>query len=55
MSKAKVAPKQAPKQDKKQAKRPEMDKGPGTRAEAPPRMLLSYRDTVVPQMTKEFD
>lgn len=51
MTKAKVAPKQ----DKKQAKRPEVDKGPGTRSEAPPRLLVAYRDTVVPQMTKEFD
>ena len=51
MSKAKVAPRQ----EKKQAKRPEADKGPGTRSEAPPRLLLAYRDTVVPQMTKEFD
>jgi len=51
MTKAKVAPKQ----DKKQAKRPEADKGPGTRSEAPPRLLVAYRDTVVSQMTKEFD
>jgi large subunit ribosomal protein L5 len=51
VTKAKVAPKQ----DKKQAKRPEADKGPGTRSEAPPRLLIAYRDTVVPQMTKEFD
>jgi large subunit ribosomal protein L5 len=51
VSKAKVAPKQ----DKKQAKRPEADKGPGTRSEAPPRMQVAYRDSVVPQMTKEFD
>jgi large subunit ribosomal protein L5 len=51
VTKAKVAPKQ----DKKQAKRPEVDKGPGTRSEAPPRLLVAYRDTVVPQMTKEFD
>ncbi len=51
MTKAKVAPKQ----DRKQAKRPEVDKGPGTRSEAPPRLLVAYRDTVVPQMTKEFD
>ena len=55
MTKAKVAPKQDKKQDKKQAKRPEADKGPGTRSEAPPRMLVAYRDTVVTQMTKEFD
>ena len=51
MTKAKVAPKQ----DRKQPKRPEADKGPGTRSEAPPRLLIAYRDTVVPQMTKEFD
>jgi large subunit ribosomal protein L5 len=51
VTKAKVAPKQ----DRKQAKRPEVDKGPGTRSEAPPRLLVAYRDTVVPQMTKEFD
>ena len=51
MSKTKVAPKQ----ERKQAKRPEADKGPGTRSEAPPRLLVAYRDTVVPQMTKEFD
>jgi len=51
VSKAKVAPKQ----ERKQAKRPEVDKGPGTRSEAPPRLLVAYRDTVVPQMTKEFD
>ena len=55
MSKAKVAPKQDKKQDKKQAKRPEADKGPGTRSEEAPRMLVTYRHTVVPQMTKEFD
>ena len=30
-------------------------KAPGTRVEAPPRMLTLYRETVVPQMTKEFD
>jgi large subunit ribosomal protein L5 len=31
------------------------DQGPGTRSEAPPRMLTVYRDSVVPQLTKEFD
>jgi large subunit ribosomal protein L5 len=30
-------------------------KAPGTRSEAPPRMLVVYRDTVMGQMTKEFD
>jgi large subunit ribosomal protein L5 len=29
--------------------------GPGTRSEAAPRMLVSYRDKIVPQMTKEFE
>jgi large subunit ribosomal protein L5 len=28
---------------------------PGTRSDAPPRMLTIYRDTVAPQLTKEFD
>ena len=30
-------------------------KDPGTRSEAPPRMLTTYRDSVVGQLTKEFD
>jgi len=30
-------------------------KAPGTRSDQPPRMLKTYRDTVVQQMTKEFD
>jgi large subunit ribosomal protein L5 len=30
-------------------------KEPGTRTEAPPRMLTIYRDTIAPQLTKEFD
>jgi large subunit ribosomal protein L5 len=37
------------------AKKEEKPKEPGTRSEAPPRMLTVYRDTVVPQLTKEFD
>ena len=44
MAKAKAAPK---KQD--------APKAPGTRTDAPPRMLTVYRDTVVTQLTKEFD
>ena len=36
-------------------KKEEKPKAPGTRSEAPPRMLTVYRDTVVPQLTKEFD
>jgi large subunit ribosomal protein L5 len=30
-------------------------KAPGTRSEQPPRMLMSYRDTIMPLLTKEFD
>jgi large subunit ribosomal protein L5 len=44
VAKAKAAPK---KQD--------APKAPGTRTDAPPRMLTVYRDTVVTQLTKEFD
>ena len=44
MAKAKQAP-------KKEA----APKAPGTRSDQPPRMLKTYRDTVVQQMTKEFD
>jgi len=40
--------KQAPKKE-------QGPKAPGTRSEAPPRMLLTYRETIVPQLTKEFD
>jgi large subunit ribosomal protein L5 len=44
MGKAKAAPKkEAPPQ------------APGTRSEAPPRLLMTYRETVMPQLTKEFD
>jgi large subunit ribosomal protein L5 len=44
VAKAKAAPK---KQD--------APKAPGTRTDAPPRMLTVYRGTVVAQLTKEFD
>jgi large subunit ribosomal protein L5 len=37
------------------AKKDDKPKEPGTRSEAPPRMLSVYRDTIVPQLTKEFD
>jgi len=42
------AKQQAPK--KEQAPR-----APGTKSEAPPRLLTTYRETIVQQMTKEFD
>jgi large subunit ribosomal protein L5 len=44
MAKAKTAPK---KQD--------APKAPGTRTDSPPRLLKTYRDTIVAQLTKEFD
>jgi len=36
-------------------KKEQAPKAPGTKSEAPPRMLVTYRDTVMPQLTKEFD
>jgi large subunit ribosomal protein L5 len=42
---------QAQQQPAKEAK----PKDPGTRSEAPPRMLTMYRDTIAQQLTKEFD
>jgi large subunit ribosomal protein L5 len=38
-----------------QAKKEDKPKDPGTRTEAPPRMLTTYRQAVVPQLTKEFE
>ena len=53
MSKTKV---RTQKPQKKQATpRPVAPKAPGTRAEAPPRMLMTYREKIVPQLTKEFE
>ncbi len=52
MAKQKTQQQQRPQQG---AKKEEKPKEPGTRSEAPPRMLTVYRDTVVPQLTKEFD
>jgi large subunit ribosomal protein L5 len=44
------------KPQKKQADtRPVAPKAPGTRSEAPPRMLMTYREKIVPQLTKEFE
>ncbi len=51
MSKAKVQ-----QQQKKQApQKPAAPKAPGTKSEAPPRLLITYREKIVPQMTKEFE
>ena len=40
---------------KQQPKKEQAPKAPGTKSEAAPRMLLTYRDSIVPQLTKEFD
>jgi large subunit ribosomal protein L5 len=45
---AKAKQQQAPKKE-------QAPKAPGTKSEAPPRLLKTYRDTIVQQMTKEFD
>jgi large subunit ribosomal protein L5 len=45
---AKAKQQQAPKKEA-------APKAPGTKSDQPPRMLKSYRETVVPQLTKEFD
>ncbi len=37
------------------ARKEDKPKEPGTRSEVPPRMLTMYRDSVMPQLTKEFD
>jgi large subunit ribosomal protein L5 len=42
-------------QQQGQRKQESKSQEPGTRADAPPRMLTTYRDTVAPQLTKEFD
>ena len=42
-------------QQQQQAKKEAAPKAPGTRSETPPRMLTIYRETIVPQLTKEFD
>ncbi len=54
MSKAK-APQQQRQQSRKPDSKPVAPKAPGTKSETPPRMLLTYRDKIVPQMTKEFE
>jgi large subunit ribosomal protein L5 len=42
-------------QPKKQDQKAAAPKAPGTRTEEPPRLLIAYRDKVVPQLTKEFE
>jgi large subunit ribosomal protein L5 len=53
VTKQKTQPKQQPKQQKKAAE--QKPQAPGTRVEAPPRMLTIYRETIAQQLTKEFD
>jgi large subunit ribosomal protein L5 len=50
VSKTKVQQKQ-----KKQDTKPAAPKAPGTKSEETPRLLVTYRDKIVPQMTKEFE
>jgi len=45
---AKAKRQQAPKKE-------QAPKAPGTRSEAPPRLLQAYRETMAQQLTKEFD
>ena len=40
---------------KQQPKKEAAPKAPGTRSDQPPRMLTTYRETILPQLTKEFD
>jgi large subunit ribosomal protein L5 len=54
VSKAK-APQQQRQQSRKPDQKPAAPKAPGTKSETPPRLLLTYRDKIVPQMTKEFE
>jgi len=52
VSKAKVQQQQ---KKKPADQKPAVPKAPGTKSEAPPRMLMTYREKIVPQMTKEFE
>jgi large subunit ribosomal protein L5 len=51
------AKQQAPKKEAAPAGRAQgaLQKAPGTRSEQPPRLLLTYRETIVRDLTKEFD
>ena len=40
---------------KQQPKKEQAPKAPGTKSDAPPRLLKAYRETIVQQLTKEFD
>ena len=40
---------------KQQPRKEQAPKAPGTRSEAPPRLLTAYRENIVGQLTKEFD
>jgi large subunit ribosomal protein L5 len=42
-------------QPRKQDPKPAAPKPAGTKAEGPPRMLSTYREKIVPQLTKEFE
>ncbi len=43
------------KQQQAQPKKPAAPKAPGTKSEEAPRLLVAYRETIMKDMTKEFD
>ena len=43
------------KQQQPPSKKESAPRAPGTKSEAPPRLLQTYRETIVQQLTKEFD
>jgi large subunit ribosomal protein L5 len=55
VSKAKAPQQQQRKQDRKPDQKSAAPKAPGTKSETPPRLLLTYRDKIVPQLSKEFE
>jgi len=55
VSKAKAPQRQPNQQARKADQKPTAPKAVGTKSDTPPRLLLSYRDKIVPQMTKEFE
>jgi large subunit ribosomal protein L5 len=55
VSKAKAPQRQQKQQSRKPDQKPAAPKAPGTKSETPPRLLLTYRDKIVPQLSKEFE
>ena len=55
MSKAKAPQQRQQNQPRKTDQKPAAPKAVGTKSETPPRLLLTYRDKIVPQLSKEFE